>query len=232
MRNPRSRHGIHLPPQVAAFAAWARGERRYAEATVESCCAVAEEFFKFLAGSETPLDSISIVHVDQAIAAKSARTELSRRTIENYAVRLKMFFRFAEGRGCTAPTTRPEQSRGGSGTAENRVRNSKSCYAPLSRPRIRARRPSSCGRGIRRGRAATGRAENDEPCGPVFRPSAGGISLVGLCGELVRCGTPKRFDELLYPRGGRRCAFAVEQVVDRRDGIRLRLRLKGDAASP
>ena len=86
-------------PQVAAFAAWAREERGYSEATVESCCAVAEEFFRFLAESETPFASVSVVDVDRAIAAKSARAELSRRTIENIARRLKMFFRFAEDRG-------------------------------------------------------------------------------------------------------------------------------------
>lgn len=94
----------HPPsPEVAAFAAWARGERGYAEATVESCCEVAEEFFRFLAESKTPFASVSIVDVDRAVAAKSARAELSRRTIENMATRLKMFFRFAEARGLCQP---------------------------------------------------------------------------------------------------------------------------------
>lgn len=90
-------------PQVVAFAAWARGERGYAEATVESCCAVAEDFFRFLAESKTPFASVSVVHVDRAVAAKSARAEVSRRTIENMTTRLKMFFRFAEDRGWCKP---------------------------------------------------------------------------------------------------------------------------------
>ena len=90
-------------PQVAAFAAWARGERGYAEATVESCCEATEDFFRFLAENKTPLASVNVVDVDRAVAAKSARAKLSRRTIENYAVRLRMFFRFAEDRGWCRP---------------------------------------------------------------------------------------------------------------------------------
>ena len=89
--------------EIAAFAAWARRERGYAEATVESCCEVTDRFFAFLAESNTALGSVTIVDVDRAIAAKSARAELSRRTIENYAIRLKMFFRFAEDRGWCRP---------------------------------------------------------------------------------------------------------------------------------
>ncbi len=89
--------------EVAAFAAWARRERGYAEATVEGCCEVTEWFFAFLAESDTPLGSVTIVDVDRAIAAKSVRAELSRRTVENCATRLKMFFRFAEDRGWCRP---------------------------------------------------------------------------------------------------------------------------------
>lgn len=85
--------------EVAGFAAWALKERGYSEATVEGCCGVADQFFEFLAHSNTPLNSISIVDVDRAIAAKSTHLELSRRTIESYARRLKMFLRFAEERG-------------------------------------------------------------------------------------------------------------------------------------
>ena len=79
--------------EVAAFAAWARGERGYAEATVESCCEVTDLFFDFLAESNTPLGSVTIVDVDRAIAAKSARAELSRENHrEQRQVRLKMPF--------------------------------------------------------------------------------------------------------------------------------------------
>ena len=40
--------------EVAAFAAWAREERGYAESTIESCCRCADQFLMFLASSETP----------------------------------------------------------------------------------------------------------------------------------------------------------------------------------
>ena len=89
--------------EVAVFAAWARGERGYAEATVESCCEDADEFFDFLAGRNTRLGSVTIVDVDRAIAAKSARGNRSRRTIDRYAKRLRMFFRFAEDRRWCRP---------------------------------------------------------------------------------------------------------------------------------
>ena len=89
--------------EVAAFAAWARRERGYAEATVESCCEATDLFFDFLAESNTALGSVTIVDVDRAIAARSARAELKRRTIGNYARRLKMFFRFAEDRRWCRP---------------------------------------------------------------------------------------------------------------------------------
>ena len=103
LEEPEMPPGRPPTPQVAAFAAWARGERGYAEATVESCCAVVEDFFRFLAESNIPFASVSIVDVDRAVAAKSAHAELSRRTIENMTARLKMFFRFAEDRGWCKP---------------------------------------------------------------------------------------------------------------------------------
>ena len=67
---------------------------------------------------------------------------------------------------------------------------------------------------------------------PAEPPSAGRVSLRELGSRLARCGAPERFDELLHPRGGRRCTFAIEQVVDSGDRVRLRVRLKGDAAGP
>ncbi len=89
--------------EVAAFAAWARRERGYAEETVEGCCQVTDRFFAFLAEGKTALRSVTIVDVDRAIAAMSARGDLSRRTIESFATRLKVFFRFAEDRRWCRP---------------------------------------------------------------------------------------------------------------------------------
>ena len=48
----------------------------------------------------------------------------------------------------------------------------------------------------------------------------------------MRSTAPERFNELFHTRSGRRCAFAVEQIVDGRDRVRLRLGLEGDAACP
>ena len=70
---------------------------------MKNCCAVTDLFFAFLAESNTALGSITIVDVDRAIAAKSARAELSRETIENNAKCLKAFFRFAEDRRWCRP---------------------------------------------------------------------------------------------------------------------------------
>ena len=98
-RPPRHPHSA----EVAAFAVWALRERGYSEATVEDCCSVADQFLEFLGAMGTPLGAVSIVDVDRAIAEKSARAELSRRTIANIATRLKMFFRFAEDRHLCKP---------------------------------------------------------------------------------------------------------------------------------
>lgn len=96
---PRHPHAA----EVAAFAAWARRERGYAETTLRNCGDVLGQFFRFLAESDTALGSVTIVDVDRAIAAKSARAELSRETIKNHAQCLKAFFRFAEDRRWCRP---------------------------------------------------------------------------------------------------------------------------------
>ena len=89
--------------EVAAFAAWARRDGGYAEETVEGCCLVTDRFLAFLGESDTALRSVSIVDIDRGIAAMSARGDLSRRTIESFATRLRMFFRFAEEQRWCSP---------------------------------------------------------------------------------------------------------------------------------
>ena len=85
--------------EVAAFAEWAREERGYAEATIESCCEAANLFFRFLATSDTALASVHITDIDRAFIARTAHREIKRSTITSYAERLRMFFRLAEERG-------------------------------------------------------------------------------------------------------------------------------------
>ncbi len=82
--------------EVAAFAAWMRGERGWSEETIRFYCAGADEFFDWLAGGDLPLASVSITDIDRALVEKNARRTYSRRTIKNYAECLRTFFRFAE----------------------------------------------------------------------------------------------------------------------------------------
>ena len=92
---PRHRHSA----EIAEFAAWARSERGYSEATIESCCAATDEFFRHLFTRDVPLNSISITDIDRAFEAKTLRGHPTRSTIRSFAQRLRMFFRFAEARG-------------------------------------------------------------------------------------------------------------------------------------
>ena len=89
--------------EVAAYAAWMRGERGVSEATVRGCCVAADEFFDWLAASDIPLASVTITDIDQANAAKTARKTYSRVTIRTHAQRLRAFFRFAEDQGWCLP---------------------------------------------------------------------------------------------------------------------------------
>ena len=89
--------------EIGAFAGWMRGDRGLSEATVRGYCEAADEFFHWLAASGTPLASVKVNDIDQAIAEKNARGTCSRTTIRIYAERLRAFFRFAEDRAwCTA----------------------------------------------------------------------------------------------------------------------------------
>ena len=89
--------------EVATFAAQMRGERGLSEKTVRCYCAVADEFFDYLAIRDVTLAAVKITDVDGAIAAKDARGNCSRTTIKLYAERLRAFFRFAEARGWCMP---------------------------------------------------------------------------------------------------------------------------------
>ena len=89
--------------EVATFAAQMRGERGLSEKTVHCYCAVADEFFDYLAIRDVALAAVKITDIDGAIAAKDARGNCSRTTIKLYAERLRAFFRFAEARGWCMP---------------------------------------------------------------------------------------------------------------------------------
>ena len=89
--------------EVAVFAAWMCGERGLSAETIRVWRAGADEFFDWLAASDTPLASVSITDIDRAIVEKNSRRTYSRRTIKNYAECLRVFFRFAENQGWCMP---------------------------------------------------------------------------------------------------------------------------------
>ena len=100
---PESETGHPHSAEVAAFAKWARDVRGYSEQTIQAYCQTIDAFFCFMA-PDVSLASLRISDVDRAITAKADQRELSRRTIETYARRLRTFFRFSEDRGWCMPS--------------------------------------------------------------------------------------------------------------------------------
>ena len=99
-REPPEKPPLHPhAAEIDAFAKWAREARGYAEASIESWCQRTNQFFKFLATSNTPLASVSINDIDRAFLEKTAQGRVSRATMKIYAAHLRVFFRFAEDRG-------------------------------------------------------------------------------------------------------------------------------------
>jgi site-specific recombinase XerD len=89
--------------QVEAYEAWMRGERGLSEATIQDYCTAADQFFDWLAANDIALASVRITDIDGAIAAKKALGTCNRRTMHDYAQRLRAFFLFAEARGWCMP---------------------------------------------------------------------------------------------------------------------------------
>jgi integrase/recombinase XerD len=85
--------------EVAIFEKWLRQERGLSTATVQDYCRAIDHFFFWLAGKGTPLDAVQMADIDDAVAAEHRRGAWSRRTIHDYAQRLRPFFLFAEACG-------------------------------------------------------------------------------------------------------------------------------------
>ena len=96
-----ARHPHHA--EVRTFEDWLRSERGLSEATIASYCGAADRFFVRLAGTEKPLVNVRISDIDDAIALEHRRGVWRRRTIFDYAQRLRPFFSFAEGQGWCRP---------------------------------------------------------------------------------------------------------------------------------
>ena len=99
---PRKVRHPHVE-EVAGYAAWMREGRGFSEETICGCRVAVDGFFDWLGAREIPLASVKIADIDRAVAAWSARKDYSRVTINDYAVRLRSFFRFAEERGWCNP---------------------------------------------------------------------------------------------------------------------------------
>jgi hypothetical protein len=93
----REHHPHHA--EVATFERWLREERGLSDATIQSYCRAAAHFFVWLAGKGTPLVAVQIADIDDAVAAEHKRGAWNRRTIHDYAQRLRAFFVHAEAKG-------------------------------------------------------------------------------------------------------------------------------------
>ena len=85
--------------EATIFEGWLRAERGLSEATIQSYRRAADHFFIWLAERGITLSILRMVDVDAAIMAERKRGCWNRRTIHDYAQRLKAFFIFAEARG-------------------------------------------------------------------------------------------------------------------------------------
>lgn len=94
------RHPHHA--EMLIFEQWLRDERGLSDATVGDYLQAVDHFF-WLKGRGTPLDAIKMSDIDDAIASEHRRGAWNRRTIHDFAQRLKPFFTFAEKRGWCRP---------------------------------------------------------------------------------------------------------------------------------
>lgn len=89
--------------EVRAFEQWLRSERGLSEATIAGYYGAADHFFARLTETGKPLGDVRISDIDDAIAFEHTRGAWRRRTICDYAERLRPFFAFAESRGWCMP---------------------------------------------------------------------------------------------------------------------------------
>ena len=89
--------------KVAAYADWMRSERGLSEHTIYSRCWIVGEFLSRFRDQDRPLHTLTIADLDGFVAEKSASGRCSRISIWSYAIGLRMFFRYAAGRGWCVP---------------------------------------------------------------------------------------------------------------------------------
>ena len=89
--------------EIAIFESWLCQERGLSRATIRDYCHAANRFIFWFAGKGLPLSAVRMTDIDDVIAAEHNRGAWCRRTIHDYAQRLRAFFRFAEAHGWCAP---------------------------------------------------------------------------------------------------------------------------------
>lgn len=89
--------------EVRIFGGWLRNDRGLSDATIDDYCRAADHLFVWLDGRGTPLDTIQMADVDELMAAEHRRGTWNRRTIHDYAQRLRRFLAFAEERRWCRP---------------------------------------------------------------------------------------------------------------------------------
>ena len=95
---PEHEHHPHHA-EVAIFEKWLREERGLSTATIQDYCRAADHFFFWLAEKALRWSAVRMTDIDDVVAAEHRRGAWSRRTIHDYAQRLRAFFLFAEARG-------------------------------------------------------------------------------------------------------------------------------------
>ena len=101
---------LHL---IDEFAAHMEHDMGLSPMTIRSECGYVQEFLERYGTPDHVLSSISIQHIDDAIAAKGSRDRCTRGTIQFYAASLRSFFRYAEmkhsgaGEGWQRPSWHP-----------------------------------------------------------------------------------------------------------------------------
>ena len=93
-REPHPHHA-----KIAIFEKWLRQERGLSTATIQDYCRATDHLFCRLAAKRVALSAVRMTDIDDVIAAEHKRGAWNRRTIHDYAQRLRAFFRFAEARG-------------------------------------------------------------------------------------------------------------------------------------
>src|SRR3989338_8597689 len=97
----KPRHPNH--DQVVEYEGWLRSVRGLSEASVASLRLAADHFLFWLAERNLALAAVRIVDIDGSVGAEFERGAWSRRTIHNYANRLRTFIAFAQDRGWCRP---------------------------------------------------------------------------------------------------------------------------------